>query len=50
MKEILNIHSIIMSTLKDGKFLFSVVCNRYAICNLVQQQQEWTQKSTFNYY
>jgi len=49
MKEILNIQTIIMETLKDVKSLFSVALNSYAICNLVQQQQVWTQKSTFNY-
>ncbi len=50
MKEIFNIQSMIMTTLKDLNSAFSVVCNRYAICNNVQQQQVWTQKSTFNYY
>ena len=50
MKDFFNIQTIIMATLKDGKSLFSVVCNRYAICNIMQQQQVWTQKSTFNYY
>jgi hypothetical protein len=50
MKEFLNIQTIIMATVKAGKSLFSVVSNRYAICKLMQQQQVWTQKSTFNYY
>jgi hypothetical protein len=50
MKEILNIQTMIIATLKEGKSLFTVVCNRYVICNLMQQQQVWTQKSTFNNY
>jgi hypothetical protein len=50
MKEFFNIRTIILATFKDGKSLFSVVCNRYAICIIAQQQQVWTQKSTFNYY
>ena len=50
MKEFFNIQSVVTATLKDGKALFSVVCHRYAICNIVQQQQVWIQKSTFNYY
>lgn len=49
MKEFFNIQTIIMTTIKDGKSLFSVVCNRYAFCNIMQQQQVWKQKSTFNY-
>ena len=50
MKEFFNIQSIVMATIKDGKSLFSVVYNRYMMCNIVQQQQVWIQKSTFNYY
>jgi hypothetical protein len=50
MKEFFNIQSIVMATLKDVKSLFLVALNGYAICNLTQQQQVWTQKSTFNYY
>lgn len=50
MKEFFNIQTIIMATFKDGKSLFSVVCNPYAMRNIMQQQQVWTQKSTFNYY
>lgn len=50
MKQILNIQTIIMATLKDVKSLFFVALNGYAICNIVQQQQVWKQKSTFNYY
>jgi hypothetical protein len=51
MKEFFNIQTIIMATFKDGKSLFSAVCNRYAICSILQQQQVvWTPKSTFNDY
>lgn len=50
MKEIFNIQTIIMATLKDVKSLFFVVLNGYAIYNLTQQQQVWKQKSTFNNY
>jgi hypothetical protein len=50
MKEFFNIQTIIMATFKDGKSLFSVVRNHYAMCNIMLQQQVWTQKSTFNYY
>jgi len=50
MKEILNIQTLIIATLKDVKSLFSVACNSAAICNRMQQQQVWTQKSTFNDY
>jgi len=50
MKEFFNIQTIIMATIKAGKSLFSVVCNRYTMCNILQQQQVWIQKSTFNYY
>ncbi len=45
MKEFFNIQTMIMATLKDGKSLFSVVCNRYAICSLAQQQQVWNEKA-----
>lgn len=50
MKEILNIQTMITATLKDVKSLFLIALNGYAICNLMQQQQVCTQKSTFNYY
>lgn len=45
MKAFFNIHTIVTSTLKDAKSLFSVVCNRYAISNIMQQQQVWNKKA-----
>lgn len=45
MKAFFNIQTIVTETLKDGKSLFSVVCNYYAICNIMQQQQVWNKKA-----